>query len=79
MVNDAAVRNAASHPNAKQKLKAIAELLSHRLERFSMAIDMLAQSSPQVMGLSLIGLLWGSFRFFLVVSILNGKTSKALD
>lgn len=39
-----------------------------RLERFSAAIDMVMQVSPQLMGVSLLGLVWGSIRFLLVVS-----------
>jgi hypothetical protein len=42
--------------------------LLERLGKFEKAIDMLVQSSPQVLGLSLVGLIWGSLKVFLVVS-----------
>ena len=42
--------------------------LLERLGKFEAAIDMLAQSSPQVLGLSLVGLIWGSLKILLVVS-----------
>jgi hypothetical protein len=42
--------------------------LFERLGKFETAIDMLAQSMPQVMGLSLVGIIWGSIKILLVVS-----------
>ena len=42
--------------------------LLERLGKFEAAIDMLAQASPQVLGLNLVGLIWGSLKILLVVS-----------
>ena len=39
-----------------------------RISRYTEAIDMIAQSSPQAYGLNIIGLLWGSFKFLLVIA-----------
>lgn len=55
---------------AKQKIWKIGESLVNQLERFGVAIDMLAQSMPEVAGVNPIGIIWGSFRFLLIVSSL---------
>jgi len=39
-----------------------------RLNRYAKAIDMIAQSSPQAYGLNIVGLVWGSLKFLLVVA-----------
>ena len=39
-----------------------------RIHRYADAIDMIAQSSPQAYGLNIVGLIWGSFKFLLVVA-----------
>lgn len=39
-----------------------------RITRYSDAIDMIAQSSPQAYGLNVVGLVWGSLKFLLVVA-----------
>jgi hypothetical protein len=59
-VDNAVTRN----PNARGVFKSLLE----RLGKFENAIDMLVQSSPQILGLSLVGLIWGSLKIFLVVS-----------
>ena len=55
-------------PAAKTKTRNVVEPILLRFERFGSAIDMLAQSSPQVMGISAVGLLWGSLKFVFTVS-----------
>jgi hypothetical protein len=49
--------------------------LLERLGKFEGAIDILAQSLPQVLGLSLIGLIWGSLKILLVVSFVSAGLS----
>ncbi|KAL8796201.1 MAG: hypothetical protein Q9195_001535 [Heterodermia aff. obscurata] len=39
-----------------------------RIHRYADAIDMIAQSSPQAYGLNIAGLIWGSFKFLLVIA-----------
>ncbi len=64
------------HPNTKQKFWQIAKTLLMRLERFGTAIDLLAQSSPQILGLNLVGLLWGSLKFIIIVSYTQIRSFK---
>ena len=49
------------------KFRRVFGSLLERLGKFETAIDMLAQSMPQVMGLSLVGIIWGSIKILLVV------------
>lgn len=49
------------------RLQKAVEGLFENLNRYSGPIDMVVQSSPQVMGLSLAGLIWGGLKFFVVV------------
>jgi hypothetical protein len=67
-LQEAIQKNAALRADTKQRARSVLEPLLLRLERFSSAIDMLAQSSPQAMCLNLVGLIWGSMRLLLVVS-----------
>ena len=69
-VNDAILRHGDAKSTTKTRMQNMGESLRPRLERFGTAIDMLAQSSPQVMGVNLVGLLWGTLKFFVVVSLL---------
>ena len=69
-VNDAILRHADAKSTTRARVQNMGESLRLRLERFGTAIDMLVQSSPQIMGLNLVGLLWGTLRFFIVVSLL---------
>lgn len=39
-----------------------------RINRYADAIDMIAQSSPQAYGLNIVGLVWGSLKFLLVIA-----------
>jgi hypothetical protein len=67
-LQEAIERNVTLHTDTKRRAQSVLEPLLLRLERFGSAIDILAQSSPQAMGLNLVGLIWGSVRFLLVVS-----------
>ena len=67
-LQEAIEKNVALHADTKRRAQSVLEPLLLRLERFSSTIDILAQSSPQAMGLNLVGLIWGSVRFLLVVS-----------
>ena len=62
------MQNIQSDLDKKQRLFKIVEPSLLRLERFSNAIDVLAQSSPQILGLNLVGLLWGSLKLIIIVS-----------
>jgi hypothetical protein len=62
------MRYTKSDSNKKQRLFQIVGPSLLRLERFCSAIDVLAQSSPQMLGLNLVGLIWGSLKLTIVVS-----------
>jgi hypothetical protein len=64
----ASVDDAIAQTTNAVKVGRVFKSLLERLGKFESAIDMLAQSSPQVLGLSLVGLIWGSLKIFLVVS-----------
>ena len=67
-LQEAIEKNVTLHADTKRRARSVLEPLLLRLERFSSAIDILAQSSLQAMGLNPVGLIWGSVRFLLVVS-----------
>jgi hypothetical protein len=67
-LQEAIEKNVSLHTDTKRRAQSVLEPLLLRLERFSSTIDILAQSSPQAMGLNLVGLIWGSVRFLLGVS-----------
>ncbi|KAI9817428.1 MAG: hypothetical protein M1827_001037 [Pycnora praestabilis] len=67
-VEDVIYMDAAIHPNTKHRMRVVVEPLVGRFERFSSAIDMLAQSSPQAMGVSVVGLIWGSLKFIIMIA-----------
>jgi hypothetical protein len=71
----ALVDNAVARTTNAAKIGGVFRSLLERLGKFERAIDMLAQSSPQVLGLSLVGLIWGSLKIFLVVSYLRSHLS----
>lgn len=53
------------------RISASVEPLLQLLEGFSAAIDMVVQFSPQILGVSLLGLVWGSIKFMMTVSSSN--------
>ena len=52
----------------KNKVQGLVESILFRFERFGWALDMLAQSSPAVLGTNVLGFIWGSLRFIMTVS-----------
>jgi hypothetical protein len=70
---DTAVKDARSTNAAR--IGGVFKSLLGRLEKFESAIDILAQSSPQILGLSLVGLIWGSLKILLVVSFVSARLS----
>jgi hypothetical protein len=54
-------------PVSRSKITEAIQPLLLQLERFGSAIDMLAQSSPQIAGVNLVGLIWGSLKLLIVV------------
>jgi hypothetical protein len=52
----------------KSRVHHVVEQLLLRLERFGSAIDVVAQSSPNVFGVNPVGLIWGALKFVLIVS-----------
>jgi biopolymer transport protein ExbB/TolQ len=68
LVNTSILKNTETDSKVKKRLKQMVEAIVRRMERFGAAINMIVQSSPQILGLNLVGLIWGSMRFLLVVS-----------
>ena len=64
----ASVEDTVAQKASVARIKGVVKSLLERLSKFEIAIDVLASSSPHVFGLSLIGLIWGSLKIFLVVS-----------
>ena len=52
----------------KKKVQGAMESILFRFERFGKALDMLAQSSPALMGINVLGFVWGSVRLVITVS-----------
>jgi len=52
-----------------RRVLAIGDSLLKKLQGFGSAIDMLVQSVPDILDMGLVGLLWGSLRFFLLVRV----------
>jgi hypothetical protein len=68
LANASILKNTETDSKVKKGLKQTVETFVRRMERFGAAIDILVQSSPQILGLNLVGLIWGSMKFLLVVS-----------
>ncbi|KAF7965512.1 hypothetical protein HWV62_43094 [Athelia sp. TMB] len=54
--------------DARTRVSQVVEPLVERLERFGSAIDMIVGAVPQIMGVSVLGLIWGSFRFLMIIA-----------
>lgn len=52
----------------KPKIQGVVDALVQRLFKFESAIEMIVSSAPQVMGVNVAGLVWGSLKFVLIVS-----------
>lgn len=69
LVNAAASTDEGSRsPSGMIRVRNLIESLLLRLERFGSALDMLAQSSPAMISVNVVGLIWGSLRFLITVS-----------
>jgi len=68
LVNKSILKNALAEPTVKKRIVEVVEPLLLRLERFGAVIDMIVQSTPQIFGLNLVGLVWGSIMYLMVVS-----------
>ena len=64
LTDNSSTQNTAS----KGKLKKATASTVARLRRYSDAIDMIAQSSPQAFGVNVTGIVWGSIKFLLVIA-----------
>ena len=52
----------------KKSVRGIVESILFRFERFGRALDMLVQSSPSIVGVNVLGFIWGSLKFIITVS-----------
>ncbi|KZP26380.1 hypothetical protein FIBSPDRAFT_949556 [Athelia psychrophila] len=50
------------------RVSALVEPLLARLERFGIVIDMVVPFSPQFMGVSILGIVWGSIKFMMAIA-----------
>lgn len=57
-----------SQTRAKRSLNTVVSSTVKKLERYASAIDMIAQSSPQALGLNIVGLVWGSLKVLTVIA-----------
>ncbi|KAF7986442.1 hypothetical protein HWV62_31201 [Athelia sp. TMB] len=57
-----------THSDARSRVSQVVEPLLERLERFGSAIDMIVGAVPQIMGVSVLGLVWGSFKFLMIMA-----------
>ena len=60
--------SASSLQNKSGRFEKVVGSTMTRIHRYTDAIDMIAQSSPQAYGLNIAGLIWGSFKFLLVIA-----------
>ncbi|GAB1309888.1 hypothetical protein MFIFM68171_00098 [Madurella fahalii] len=52
-----------------RRVLAIGDSVLKKLQAFGSAIDMLVQSVPDVLDMGIVGLLWGTLRFFLLIGL----------
>ena len=65
---DALFLAAASPENEnRHSLRKLTQSILFRFERFGRALDMLAQSSPAILGVNVLGFIWGTLRFVITV------------
>jgi hypothetical protein len=58
-----------------EKLKRVLEPLTQKLERFEIVIDTLISMAPKPYGVNVIGIIWGSLKFVLMVMVLPMPSS----
>ena len=64
---------------AKRSLNTMVSSTVKKLERYAGAIDMIAQSSPQVQGLNIVGLVWGSLKVLMIIAQDIAKSFEMID
>ena len=68
-----------THSEATNRVLKVVQPLLVQLERFGPTIDAIAGAAPpQFMGVNLLGLVWGSIKFFMVVSIQHNWLGSAV-
>ena len=61
-------RRVEKQTRAKRSLETVVSSTVKKLERYAGAIDMIAQSSPQALGLNIVGLVWGSLKVLMIIA-----------
>lgn len=61
-------RRVEGQTRAKRRINSIVPSTVKKLERYVGAIDMIAQSSPQALGLNIVGLVWGSLKVLMIIA-----------
>ncbi len=61
-------RRVEKQTRAKRSLNTMVSSVVKRLERYAGTIDMIAQSSPQALGLNVVGLVWGSLKVLMIIA-----------
>ena len=64
---------------AKRSLNSIVSSTVEKLERYASAIDIIAQSSPQALGLNIVGLVWGSLKVLMILAQDIAKSFEMID
>ncbi|KAF7972002.1 hypothetical protein HWV62_19285 [Athelia sp. TMB] len=57
-----------THSDARTRISQVVKPLLERLERSGSAIDMVIGAAPQIVGASVLGLVWGSVRFLMIMA-----------
>ena len=68
LVEEENKRRVESQTRAKRTLNTMVSSTVKKLERYAGAIDMIAQSSPQALGLNVVGLVWGSLKILMIIA-----------
>lgn len=79
LVEEENKRRVESQTRAKRSLNTMVSSTVKKLERYAGAIDMIAQSSPQALGLNIVGLVWGSLKVLMVIARDIAKSFEMID
>ncbi len=72
-------RQVVGQTRAKRSLNTMVSSTVKKLERYAGAIDMIAQSSPQALGLNIVGLVWGSLKVLMIIAQDIAKSFEMID
>ena len=72
-------RRVEGQTRAKRSLNTIMSSTVEKLERYAGGIDMIAQSSPQALGLNIVGLVWGSLKVLMIIAQDITKSFEMID